>query len=186
MYDKELHKEYVFTFYLEKLLPRSAKVDLDLEGKLKLEFYKLEETFKGSITLDPTKEDEVVENPKSIDTESREEKDELLEEIIERINEEFEGMFTEGDRVIVETLYNKATRNNKKLVEYVNNNDAKVFEQSIFPEIFKEIAQESYMEAVESFTKLFKDKGFYEIIMKHMAKKVYQDLRENGEKAMAD
>ncbi len=36
------------------------------------------------------------------------EEDALLEEIISKINERFDGIFSEGDRVIVETLYNRA------------------------------------------------------------------------------
>ena len=51
MFDADMQKEYVFCAYLVKLLPGEPKQDLDLEGALKLEFYKLEETFKGEITL---------------------------------------------------------------------------------------------------------------------------------------
>ena len=177
MYDKELHKEYVFASYLQKLLPKAIEENVDLEGKLKLEFYKLEETFKGKITLDPTEEDETLKNPKNVNVDDRKEEDELLEVIIERINERFKGIFTETDRVIVETLYAKAVEKDNKLEEYAKNNDAKVFEESIFPEIFKRIAQESYMESIESFTKLFEDKTFYETVMKEIAKEVYKDLR---------
>ena len=177
MYDKELHKEYVFASYLQKLLPKAIEENVDLEGKLKLEFYKLEETFKGKITLDPTEEDETLKNPKNVNVDDRKEEDELLEVIIERINERFKGIFTETDRVIVETLYAKAVKKDNKLGEYAKNNDAKVFEESIFPEIFKRIAQESYMESIEGFTKLFEDKTFYETVMKEIAKEVYKDLR---------
>src|SRR5699024_10828170 len=60
MYDKELHKEYVFTSYLQKLLPKPERISLDLEDKLKLEFYKLEQTFKGDITLNPTVQESTV------------------------------------------------------------------------------------------------------------------------------
>ena len=42
---------------MQKLLPRDKVAYVDLEGKLKLEFYKLEETFKGDITLNPSDED---------------------------------------------------------------------------------------------------------------------------------
>ncbi len=41
------------------------------------------------------------------------EEDALLEEIISKINEGFDGIFLEGDRVIVETLYNRAKENEK-------------------------------------------------------------------------
>lgn len=43
----ELHKEYTFTECLDNVFPRVYdKKDVDLEWKLKLEFYKLEETRK--------------------------------------------------------------------------------------------------------------------------------------------
>jgi len=49
MFDKELHKEYVFCCYLINLLPAETTDMVDLEGKLKLEYYKLQKTFAGSI-----------------------------------------------------------------------------------------------------------------------------------------
>ena len=132
---------------------------------------------KGEIKLEPTEEDKTLTNPKEIKIERWEEEDELLEVIIERINERFKGVFTEADRVIVETLYTKAINKDNKLEEYAKNNDAQVFEESIFPDIFKRIAHESYMESIESFTKLFEDKNFYETVMKVLAREVYKELR---------
>ena len=45
MFDKDLHKEFVFCSYLLGLLPAEAVDMVDLEGKLKLEYYKLQKTF---------------------------------------------------------------------------------------------------------------------------------------------
>ncbi|WP_010233412.1 type I restriction endonuclease subunit R [Clostridium arbusti] len=178
MFDKDLHKEYVFTAYLEKLLPKANGRDIDLEGKLKLEFYKLEKTFKGDISLNPTVEDETLINPKNIDTGGKpENEDELLENIINKINDRFKGIFTEGDKVIVETIYNKCVKDNKKLKQYAKKNDSEVFEQSIFPEIFKKIAQDCYTESMSSFSKLFEDKTFYQSVMEEIAREAYKDLR---------
>jgi len=178
MFDKDLHKEYIFTAYLEKLLPRATERDIDLEGKLKLEFYNLMETFKGDITLNPTIEDSILENPKKIDVGGKpEDTDELLEEIINKINDRFKGIFNEGDRVIVETIYKKCVKGNKKLKQYAKKNDSEIFEQSIFPEIFKKVAQDCYSESVSSFSKLFEDKAFYKSVMEEIAKEAYKDLR---------
>ncbi|WP_199407065.1 type I restriction endonuclease subunit R [Clostridium perfringens] len=180
MFDKELQKEYVFTAYLEKLLPRAAGKDIDLEDKLRLEFYKLERTFKGDITLNPTLEDETLINPKSIDVGGRpEDKDEFLENIINKINDRFMGIFTEGDRVIVETIYKKCVKGNKKLTQYAKKNDSEVFQQSIFPEIFKKIAQDCYIESMDSFAKLFENKDFYDSVMQELAKEAYKSLRRS-------
>ena len=178
MFDKGLHKEYVFTSYLEKLLPRISEKNFDLDGKLKLEFYKLEQTFKGDITLNPTLEDETLENPKNLDNVGRpEDKDELLENILNKINDRFKGIFTDGDKVIVETIYKKCIKGNKKLTQYAKKNDAEVFERSIFPEIFKKVAQECYTEQVQSFSKLFEDKNFYDSVMEETAREAYKELR---------
>lgn len=178
MYDKELHKEYVFASYLEKLLPRVSETDVDLENKLKLEFYKLEQTFKGDISLNPSIVEETLVNPKTIDALGKpEDTDALLEEILNKINERVQGIFTEGDKVIVRTIYDRTVKNDKSLKRYAKNNDAEVFEQSIFPDVFKKVAQECYSEQIGAFTKLFEDKQFYDSVMEEIAKEVYKDLR---------
>lgn len=182
MFDKDLQKEYVFTAYLDKLLPKESTRDIDLEGKLKLEFYKLEKTFKGDITLFPTVEEETLVNPKKIDTSIKEDQDELLEEIIKKVNERFKGVFTEGDRVIVETLYKKCVKGNKKLTQYAKKNDSEIFEKSIFPDIFKKMAQDCYTESTSSYAKLFEDKMFYQSVMETIAKEAYKELRSGSYK----
>lgn len=178
LFDKDLQKEFAFTSYLAKMLPIEPDKKIDLDDKLKLEFYKLQETFAGYIVLNPTKEDATLNNVKSFIPQGVTiSDDELLENIIKRINDRFNGAFTEGDRVIVETIYNKVIKDNKKLKTYAKNNDAEVFERSIFPEIFKKIAQDCYMESMTSFGKLFEDKKFYNSVMEEIAKASYKDLR---------
>ncbi|WP_455539119.1 type I restriction endonuclease subunit R [Terrisporobacter sp.] len=174
IFDKDLQKEYTFTQYLEKMLPPAFdKEKVDLEGKLKLEFYKLSEDFHGDISLNPTEETKTLVNTKSIKTNGMTgDEDELLEEIIKKINDKFKGIFTDGDRVIVETLYNKAKENNK-LKQQAIKNDEEVFTKSIFPEMFKQIAQECYMEQMNAFSKLFKDKVFYKEVMDAIGNETY-------------
>ena len=178
LYDKELHKEYIFLKFLAKLLPRSTEASVDLNNKIKLEFYKLEETFKGEISLGDG--DSTLKNPKTLDTGKKpEDKDELLEEIIRRVNERAKGEFTESDRVIMETIYNKAYKGkeSKKLELYVKGNTQEMFEKSIFPKMFQQFAQECYMESTESFTKLFEDREYYNIVMEETARLLYENLR---------
>ena len=181
LFDKDLQKEFAFTSYLAKMLPKEQDKKIDLEDKLKLEFYKLQETFKGDIVLNPTKDDEILKNAKSFVPQGITiSEDDLLENILKRINDRFNGVFTEGDRVIVETIYHRVIKDNKKLKTYAKNNDAEVFERSIFPEIFKKVAQDCYMESTTSFIKLFEDKQFYNSVMEEIAKASYKDLRNSG------
>lgn len=179
MYDKELQEEFNFTYYLEKLLPQVRDSEnVDLTNKLRLEFYKLEKTFTGSISLNPTSGDKTLVNPKSIKPqEKKEEEEETLEILIERINERFKGIFNEGDKVIVETIFERCKKD-EKLKKQAKNNDEQMFNQSIFPEIFEKVAQECYAESVNSFTKLFKDKNFYQSIMQEIAKVTYKELHD--------
>ena len=119
----------------------------------------------------------ILPNPKTITGGAKPTDDEsTLEEIISKINEKYQGIFTEGDRVIVETMYKKCT-NDKALKKYAKNNDAEIFEQSIFQEEFKRIAQTCYMESMGSFAKLFKNKDFYNQVMGQIGSSVYRELR---------
>lgn len=179
MFDKQLHEEFTFCQYLEKLLPPATNAkDVDLEDKLKLEFYKLEQQFKGSISLAPTEETQTLVNPKTLKTSGRgTDEDELLDTIIVRINDKYNGIFTDADKVIVETIYHNVLKTESRLKAYAKKNDEAVFRQSIFPEIFQKVAQECYMQSMGAFSKLFEDKVFYDTVMESISREAYKDLR---------
>ena len=56
-------------------------------------------------------------------------------------------------------------------------NDEEGFNRSIFPEIFKQVAQECYMEQMKAFSKLFEDKSFYISVQESIGKEAYKNLR---------
>ena len=178
MFDKGLHEEFTFCQYLAKLLPRATSKDVDLDDKLRLEFYKLEKEFKGNITLNPTQEDKTLVNVKKLKTGGTgKDEDVLLDLIITNINDRFGGVFTDADKVLVEIIYDKSVRTNKRLAAYAKKNDEAVFTQSIFPEVFKKVTQECYMESMDAFSKLFEDKVFYTTVMDAISREAYKDLR---------
>ena len=179
MYDKDLHKEYVFTSYLQKLIPSPERISLDLDGKLKLEFYKLDKTFEGDISIiaEPTI------GYGDLDTGSKPKEDEdYLDEIINRINERYHGDFTDQDRVVIDFIYKEASQGLRKesLTTYAKKNDSEVFKKSIFPKDFEDIAFKLYKENQDrnnSFKKLFQDKDFYNAAMSAVGEMIYKDLR---------
>ena len=134
MFDRSLQEEYTYTQYLEKMLPPVVDVrNVDLEDKLKLEYYKIQEDFHGDISLAPTEDTQTLKNPKVLKTTGfMTEEEALLEEIINKINDRYDGIFSEDDRVIIETLCRK-TKNNKKLDLQAKKNDEEVYTKSIFP-----------------------------------------------------
>jgi hypothetical protein len=111
MYDSDMHREYTFCAYLLKLIPNEPVDMIDLEGKLKLEYYKLKETFKGKIELDPTKGGNY--GPVTGKGAGAPEPKEPLDEIIDKINEKYKGIFTEGDKVLLTSLRDRLLTDKK-------------------------------------------------------------------------
>ena len=92
----------------------------------------------------------------------------------------YAGKFTEADRVIVETIYDKMLKLSKSLKKQAKNNDAQMFETSIFPKEFDKVAQACYMEQMDAFSKLFEDEQFYKRVMGEMAKAMYLNYRNSA------
>ena len=174
MFDKDLQKEFVFCSYLVKLLPTETVDMIDLEGALQLEFYKLEETFKGVIDL---KNENGKYVPASTKGTSQPEPKEPLEEIIEKINEMFHGDFTDSDRVLIKVLHDRL-KDDAKLKKIAKTSDHQIFMQSIFPKSFDTVAQDSYVEQTEAFTTLFENKSKYNAIMSALAEMLYREFNK--------
>lgn len=179
-FDVELYKTYVFTELLFKLLPKNPHEKVDLTGKLALEHNKLSEGFSGSIVLEPTVEDKTLKGEKGGTGKQTEEKKDLLDNIIDKINIMYHGNFTEADRVIVETIYEAMKKEEKKLSKQAKNSDVNMFAQNIFPKIFEKIAQACYVQQMDSFAKLFEEQSFYNRVMEEMGKAMYFNLK-NGQ-----
>ena len=172
MFDTDMHKEYLFLCYLLRLLPKEPDTPCNLEGKLKLEYYKLQKTFEGAIELQdldgmyiPTKQKGEVGKQKNTP----------LDEILDKINEKYKGQFTYADRVIIGALHDKLIKNSK-LLNSAGTTDPVIFTESIFPQIFGDTAMESYTESQESYESLFQDKNKYNAIMSALAGVIYREM----------
>ena len=172
MFDTDMQKEYVFCSYLVKLLPAEPTQMIDLEGALKLEFYKLEETFKGGIALI---DQSGVYEPADSKGKTVPEAKEPLEEVIQKINDLFAGNFSDADRVLIYALHDRL-KEDKKLQKVAQTSDPQVFAESIFPKTFDEVAQDSYVEQTEAFTSLFENKSKYNAIMSALAGMLYREF----------
>ena len=172
MFDKDMQKEYVFCSYLLKLIPPEPVVMINLEGALKLEFYKLEQTFKGDIGLidQPIAYDPAGGKGKAVP-----EQKEPLEEVIQKINDLFAGNFTDADRVLIYALHDRL-KDDKTLRRVAKTSDPQVFVESIFPKTFDVVAQDSYVEQTEAFTSLFQNKSKYNAIMSALAGMLYKEF----------
>jgi type I restriction enzyme R subunit len=183
-FDRELYKSYLFAEFLYKFLPKTPHEKVDLTGKIALINNKLTETFSGSLSLHPTKEDKTINPEQGGQGNKMETKRDLLKNIIDKINIMYQGKFTEADRVIVETIYDKMIQGaNAALKKQAKNNDAEMFASSIFPKQFEKVAQKCYMEQMDAFAKLFEDEEFYQRVMQEMAKAMYLSYKQEQESA---
>lgn len=173
MFDRDLHKEYVFCSYLIDLLPVESVDMIDLEGKLKLEYYKLQKAFAGAIALQEAKG--VYETATQRGAVGLDQK-EPLDEIIEKINDKYKGTFTDADRVLLTALRDKLM-GDKKLMGIAKSSDPQIFTESIFPKAFGDVAMACYAEAQEIYTSLFADKSKYDAVMSALAEITYRDMR---------
>ena len=173
MFDEDTHKEYQFCNFLYKLLPPESVKDFDLEGKLKLEYYKLQKTSeKGAVNLDKVKGKY---DPAKIKSALGTDPLEPLDEIIKSINEKTKTDFGESDRVMLNALYSRL-KNDKKLSELANTSDPQIFKESVFPKIFEETALESYNEHEESYQSLFENKNKFNAFMSALGAALYSEF----------
>ena len=177
--DEELHKTYMYLRYVEKLLPKNKIEAIDLEGKLKLTFYNLKQTFNGSVSLRKTDESEGLIQPQgsgipiAILPEQR-----YLEEIIKKVNDLYAGQFTEADNLLVRNIMDIIIRDEEvKKSAKANNED--MFVKSVFPKVFSEKTSKAYKESATSYKKLFESKEFYNAIMKSLGNVIYRILNSD-------
>ena len=175
MFDKELHHEYIFCSYLVKLLPGDPTIEFNLDNRVKLKYYQLAKTFEGAIELDDESGSWAPTNPKRAT--AKKEKVSPLEEIIQRINEEFMGEFTDADRVIVEDLYNRMKKD-EGVQKAAQTDDQQVYHRSVFPGIFDETAMAAFTENQEAYMQLFQDAKKYHAVQSALADKLYRELHD--------
>src|SRR5699024_2694058 len=141
-FDKQLLEESIFTGFLLKFIPKEMRERVNIDDKVKLEYYKLQQDFQGEISL--VAEDDgsgILEHPGTVDaTVKPADEHDSLEQIIQRINERFPEDFTEGDRVLVETMHRTLRKTaDAKLVNMARNNSVEMFENNLFKEQFHTI-----------------------------------------------
>ena len=96
----------------------------------------MRKTFEGSIALEkdiageyePAKMKKLVKMAETLSP---------LEQVIEKINEQFAGEFMDGDKVIITALHAKL-KNNKKLQKFVRTDGQQIFEKNIFSRLIEE------------------------------------------------
>lgn len=179
LHDKDLFNEYQYTLHLVRLLPRTGSEIVDIDDKIKLEYASLTETFSGAILLDEKPPVFVPGNGTKPKVPNK--KKDTLQSIIDKVNERFNGNFTDADRVIIEGIYQMFMKDSevKKFQKYAKDNSTEMFVRSLFPDKFKDIVTQCFLDNNDSFVKLFNDPDFYQKVQDAMAAELYKALRKD-------
>lgn len=172
--DLELHKEYVFARYLIKVLPTDSTPVVDIEGKIEMEYYKLEETGNGSIQL--AGKDGVLEPGTATAGGGATDKKEPLDELLNRINEAMGGNFTEANKVAARTIM-AVLKENTALAASARSSNMRVFVDTIFKDIFENAAADCYAMSMEGFEDLMKDDYKRARLRMNIAQELYREFR---------
>lgn len=162
MFDRDLHQEYVYLSYLRHLL-KVEKIPVEaVDDKVEMRFYKLKQEFEGSISLEPG--GGVLDPGGAAKTVTPDKKRDPLQVLVDKFNEQWAGNFTEGDRVVIDTLW-KRIAENPQVADTIRRDGRQVFESSLLPKVFDEEARRAYVENTDSFTSLFEDSEKYRAMM---------------------
>lgn len=173
MFDKDMQKLYVFTKYLTKLLPKNNSEKINLEDALLLEYYKLQKTAEGNITLEKT--EGVVPGIKGCAGSGSKEKEKgSLSEILDKFNKKFGTTFTEQDKVLAQLKADMMK--NEQMANSAKSGDKTAF-KTLYDKQFNDIAINRYEENDSFFKGLFENADKLKFIKELLLADVYNELR---------
>ena len=179
LFDEDIQREHTFLAYLEHLLPPGAHKVVDLEGAVRLKYYKLKETFSGAIELE--KKASVFDAPKPRPATVMTQAKSLLQEVINAINQAYDGDFTDADLVIVEMVLPKVLAS-AKLKKAASAHEKNVYVEGIFPDILGKIVLDAYTENDKAFDALLNNRAKYLAFLKTLAEVSYGEFRRKEAK----
>ena len=105
-----------------------------LGNKVILEYYKLEETFTGSISLDKDVAGQY-ETPTMKKGAAQQGKKSPLEEVVEKFNDHYAGEITEGDKILIGILMEKMSTD-EVLRKSAQQDGEQIFVNSVFSKAY--------------------------------------------------
>lgn len=177
MFDKDMQKLYVFTKFLSKVLPKDGGEKVNLNDVLLLEYYKLQKTAEGKITLEnseglipPVKDGGAAGSNKEKDT---------LSEIIDKFNKKFGTSFTEQDKVLAQLKADMMK--DPQIVNSAKTGNKTVF-NALSDKRFDNIAMNRYEENDSFFKGLFENADKLKFLKELFLVDLYNELRNKSDK----
>lgn len=172
MMDKDIQEKYIYCKYLNQVLPREHSNGVNLDGKIELEYYRLEKAYEGSIML--VKEEGELYSATGNIGKTSEDEEENLSTIVDRINDKYHTKFTNMDKVMEQITQDFV--DDEKMVQFAKNNNPEEF-RKVYDDEFKKKAFKRYQQNSEMFEKMMSEEGYMEDFMTSMFKFIYDKLK---------
>ena len=176
--DVELHKLYVYLTYLLKKLPKEKGSTIHLADEIALEYYVAKKTFEGSISLTSDDENVPVTPVKFAGTGGKEEQEEYLSSIIQRLNNRFGTDFTKADQLSVEQIKEDFAAD-EDLVQKAKTNTIDDF-RFAFEKVFINKVIDRMEQNQSFFTRVLDDEQFKNALMEYMLVETYEKLNNRA------
>ncbi|MDR1498735.1 MAG: hypothetical protein LBS34_00400, partial [Rickettsiales bacterium] len=173
--DADMHKFFAYGKCLVKKLPKEdGSMQLFLDDEIFLQYYRVQQIFVGSITLDKS---EPVSNKRHTGPLKSGNKKALLSELVEKLNYRLGTDFTKEDMLIVEQLIADMD-DNAELRTQARNNSAWHFKFP-FNDAFMDIVVDRMVQNQSFFERVLDDEKFGDTIKGLMLDIVYDRLRQD-------
>ena len=174
--DTELERLYTFARnLLAKLPPRGDGRAFVLDDEVALKFFRIQQITEGSIDLSEGAADPL-KGPTDVGTARAKDEEIALSSLVERLNERFGTDFTVADQLFFDQIRASAEKDENIAEAALANNFANfsAYLERILDELFI-----SRMEGNEEiFTKVMSDTDFRSIAHEHLAREIFQRVRE--------
>lgn len=176
--DSDLEKLYIFLRHLSSVLPRrKGSPDLQLDGEVVLEYYRLQKISEGSIKLGkdyPLP----LDGPVEVGTGMVREDPVTLSSLVDRINDRFGTDFNSADQLLFDQIFEVAAKDESIITASEVNPKGK------FLLIFKNLLVNLFIERMDQnegiFARFMNDKNFQSTIIESMGEDLYWFLKGNN------
>lgn len=179
-FDSELEQLYAFVRNLAARLPPPGNgVKFTLDDDVALKFFRLQQVSEGRIDLSQGQADPL-KGPTDVGTAHEKDTQVALSTLVEQLNERFGTNFTEGDQLFFDQV-RAAAEQDEKVVEA-----AKANTEANFSTFFDRILDDLFIQRMEGndeiFNRVMSDRQFRSAAQEHLAREVYERIR-NGRQA---
>jgi len=173
--DEDLEKLYSFVRFFLNKIPKDTRGPIyQFDEEIALKYYRLEKITEGAIELEKGKKGEV-SGPTEVGTALAQKEKIQLSKLIDILNERFGTEFKPADQLFFDSIKEDAKADSKlKQAALVNTMDN-------FGHLFAKALTDLFIQRMESnediVAKYLNEKGFSEIVKKHLTREVWEELR---------